>query len=125
MFSKETYRNRRDELKKQVESGIILLPGNNNSPMSYKDNPYHFRQDSSFLYYFGLDEPGLAGVIDVDNDEEIIFGDDVAIEDIIWMGPLPKLVDKAGKVDVVVTDDGLVTTTSTFPALSTSFGRGP
>jgi len=103
MFSKETYRNRRNELKKMVESGIILLPGNNNSPMSYKDNPYHFRQDSSFLYYFGLDEPGLAGVIDVDNDEEIIFGDDVAIEDIIWMGPLPKLVDKAEKIGVAVT----------------------
>jgi Xaa-Pro aminopeptidase len=103
MFNKQIYRNRRDELKKNVESGIILLPGNNNSSMNYKDNPYHFRQDSSFLYYFGLDEPGLTGIIDIDNDEEIIFGDDVAIEDIIWMGPLPKLVDKAEKVDVVVT----------------------
>ncbi len=103
MFSKETYRNRRDELKKRVESGIILLPGNNDSSMNYKDNAYHFRQDSSFLYYFGLDEPGLTGIIDIDNNEEIIFGDDVAIEDIIWTGPLPKLADKAEKVDVAVT----------------------
>lgn len=103
MFSKETYKNRRDELKKKVESGVILLPGNNNSPMNYSDNAYHFRQDSSFLYYFGIDEPGLTGVIDIDNDEEIIFGDDVAIEDIIWTGPLPKLAGKAEKVDVTVT----------------------
>jgi len=104
MFSKENYRNRRDELKKRVESGIILLPGNNDSSMNYKDNAYHFRQDSSFLYYFGLDEPGLTGIIDIDNNEEIIFGDDVAIEDIIWTGPLPKLADKAEKVDVAVTN---------------------
>jgi len=100
MFSKETYQKRRDVLKKRIKSGVILLPGNNLSPMNYEDNTYHFRQDSSFLYYFGIDEPGVFGVIDIDNDEEIIFGDDVAIEDIIWTGPLPKLKDKAKKVNV-------------------------
>ncbi|MDZ7859082.1 MAG: aminopeptidase P family protein [Candidatus Krumholzibacteriota bacterium] len=100
MFYIETYRDRRNGLKKKVESGIILLPGNNDAPMNYTANTYHFRQDSSFLYYFGIDEPGLTGIIDIDNDEEFIFGDDVAIEDIIWTGPLPKLAGKAKKAGV-------------------------
>lgn len=100
MFSPETYQKRRDQLKKLMGSGVLLFPGNNEAPMNYPANPYHFRQDSSFLYYFGIDEPGLAGVIDVDNDTEIIFGDDVAIEDIIWTGPLPVLAEKAGKANI-------------------------
>jgi len=100
MFSQKTYQNRRDTLKKNMKSGVILFPGNNHSPMNYEDNTYHFRQDSTFLYYFGIDEPGLFGIIDVDNDEEIILGDDVAIEDIIWTGPLPKLKVKAEEVNI-------------------------
>jgi len=100
MFSPEIYQKRRDELKKKMETGVLFFPGNNETPMNYPANPYHFRQDSSFLYYFGIDEPGLTGVIDVDNDEEIIFGDDVAIEDIIWTGPLPKLTDKAARFNI-------------------------
>jgi len=103
MFSTKTYRDRRNGLKEKVESGVILLPGNNDAPMNYPANTYHFRQDSSFLYYFGIDEPGLTGIIDIDNDEEIIFGDDVAIEDIIWTGPLPKLAGKAEKAGVAKT----------------------
>lgn len=103
MFNKETYQKRRDTLKKKIKSGVILIPGNNHSPMNYDDNTYHFRQDSSFLYYFGIDEPGLFGIIDVDNNEDIIFGDDVAIEDIIWTGFLPKLKDKAAKVNITKT----------------------
>jgi len=103
MFSKEIYQKRRDSLKKEIQSGVLLFPGNNHSPMNYEDNTYHFRQDSSFLYYFGIDEPGLFGVIDVDNNEEFIFGNDVAIEDIIWTGPLPKLKDKAQKINVAKT----------------------
>lgn len=100
MFKKQIYQKRRDILKKRIKSGVIMFPGNNHSPMNYPDNPYHFRQDSCFLYYFGLDEPGLFSIIDIDDNKELIFGDDVAMEDIIWTGPLPKLKDKAEKVGV-------------------------
>ena len=100
MFSPETYQKRRDQLKKLMGTGVLLFPGNNDAPMNYPANTYHFRQDSSFLYYFGIDEPGLTGIIDVDNDSEIIYGDDVAIEDIIWTGPLPGLAEKAKKVNI-------------------------
>ena len=74
--------------------------GNDESPMNYQGNPYHFRQDSSFLYFFGLDSPGFAGVIDVDENRDIIFGDDLDIEDIIWMGAQPSLQERAEKVGV-------------------------
>ena len=77
MFSKETYTQRRAELKRRVGSGLILLLGNDEVGMNYADNTYHFRQDSSFLYYFGLHYAGLNAVIDVDNDEYIIFGDEL------------------------------------------------
>ncbi len=76
MFSKQTYLSRRNELKRLVGSGVIILFGNNESPCNYPSNAYSpFRQDSSFLYYFGLAQPGLVGVIDVDNDSELLFGD--------------------------------------------------
>jgi len=91
MFSKEVYVKRRNNLRKSVKSGIILLLGNNESPMNYPANGYHFRQDSNFLYFFGLDIPGLAGIIDVDNGVDYLFGNDVDIEDIIWMGPQKKM----------------------------------
>ncbi|MBD3178797.1 MAG: M24 family metallopeptidase [Candidatus Latescibacteria bacterium] len=100
MFSPERYQERREQLRKLIGSGVLLFPGNNEMPMNYPANPYHFRQDSSFLYYFGIDEPGLTGIIDADNGSEMIFGDDVAIEDIIWTGPLPLLADKAEKVGI-------------------------
>ncbi len=100
MFDRKIYQKRRDGLKKQMGSGVLLFPGNNDAPMNYPANPYHFRQDSCFLYYFGIDEPGLTGVIDVDKGDEIIFGDDVSMDDIIWTGPLPKLEDKAEKVKI-------------------------
>ena len=87
MFDKNTYIARRKSLKNKNLSGDGLILGNVESPMNYRDNTYHFRQDSSFLYFFGLNFPGLAGVIDFDSGEEFIFGDDVDIEDIIWMGP--------------------------------------
>ena len=77
MFSAETYINRRIALKEKVSEGLILLLGNVDVPMNYADNTYHFRQDSSFLYFFGLDFQGLAGVIDVNSGEEFIFGNDV------------------------------------------------
>ncbi len=95
MFAKETYVERRKKLKETVGSGIILLPGNGESPMNYTDNPYHFRQDSSFLYYFGLDQPDLTGFIDIDNDKEIIFGNDLTVDDIVWMGVKPTVSERA------------------------------
>lgn len=95
MFNTQTYIERRNQLRKKLSGGLILLLGNCDVPMNYTDNTYYFRQDSSFLYFFGLDFQNLAGIIDVDSGEEIIFGDDVRIEDIIWMGPQISLKEKA------------------------------
>jgi Xaa-Pro aminopeptidase len=100
MFEASVYKQRRKRLKEQIGSGLALFLGNEESPMNYPSNPYHFRQDSSFLYFFGLDHPGLAGLVDVEEDKDIIFGDDVTIEDIIWMGDQPLLRDRAVKAGV-------------------------
>lgn len=94
MFSATVYIERRKKLKKLFSNGILIFTGNTELPMNYPANIYHFRQDSSFLYFFGLDEPGLGAIIDIDDDKEIIFGDDVDIEDVIWTGPLPLLSEK-------------------------------
>jgi len=104
MFNRETYIDRRQKLKQKISDGIILLLGNVDSPMNYADNTYYFRQDSSFLYFFGLDFQKLAAVIDSETGEEIIFGDDVEIEDIIWMGPQIALKEKAEKVGISKTE---------------------
>ncbi|MFZ2054167.1 MAG: aminopeptidase P family protein [Candidatus Aminicenantales bacterium] len=100
MFERAVYTQRRNVLKKQVRSGLLLFPGNEESPMNYPANTYPFRQDSSFLYFFGLDTPGVAAVIDVDAGTETIFGDDITLEDVIWMGDLPKIKDRAAAVGV-------------------------
>lgn len=100
MFSPETYIQRRKKLKEKVTDGIILILGNRDSAMNCRDNVYHFRQDSSFIYFFGLDFQNLAGVIDIDSGEEILFGDDFTLDDIIWMGPQEKLQEKAARVGV-------------------------
>lgn len=100
MFSAATYTGRRNLLKSKALKGIAIFPGNNESPMNYPDNTYHFRQDSNFLYFFGLDFPGLAAVIDFDSGEDLLFGDDATIAEIIWMGPQILLKDKAEKVGV-------------------------
>lgn len=100
MFKKEVYTDRRNSLRKLIGSGLILLPGNNDSPMNYPANGYRFRQDSTFLYFFGLNHAGLAGVIDVDNNKDIVFGDDVEIDDIIWTGYLPTIKDNASHTGV-------------------------
>ncbi|MCE6988493.1 aminopeptidase P family protein [Dyadobacter sp. CY323] len=100
MFSKETYIQRRQLLKRKIGSGLILLLGNEESGMNYRDNVYPFRQDSTFLYYFGLDVASIHAVIDIDNDQEIIFGNELTIDDIVWTGPKEALVDKAAKVGV-------------------------
>ncbi|MBP5498553.1 MAG: aminopeptidase P family protein [Muribaculaceae bacterium] len=102
MFSKETYIARRCELKKLVGDGLILLFGNNESPANYPANAYYpFRQDSSFLYFFGQNRDGLVGVIDVDSDTETLIGDDIDIEDIVWMGFVPSVKDLAEEVGVM------------------------
>ena len=101
MYSKETYVSRRAELKKLVKSGVIILFGNNNSPANFPNNGYHpFRQDSSFLYYFGQNRDGLVGVIDVDNDIETLIGDDISIDDIVWYGSVESVHDMAVQVGV-------------------------
>ena len=101
MFEKETYIRRRAQLKKLVGSGVVVLFGNNESPANYPANGYApFRQDSSFLYYFGQHRDGLVGVIDIDNDEEWLFGDDIDVEDIVWMGYTPSVADLAAEVGV-------------------------
>lgn len=95
MFNSEVYSGRRNELRKKIKSGLALFIGNVESPMNYPSNTYHFRQDSDFLYFFGLDIPGFAGVIDFDSGKDIIFGNDVDMDDIIWMGPQPTVKELA------------------------------
>ncbi len=100
MFNKETYQDRRKRLASLVKSGLLLFPGNGWVPYNYPANPFHFRQDSSFLYYFGLNQAGLFGVVDADTGESYLFGDDVDMDDIIWMGPQESISDRAGSVGV-------------------------
>ncbi|HET56680.1 MAG TPA: aminopeptidase P family protein [Ignavibacteria bacterium] len=100
MFSANTYVERRNILKEKVGSGLLLIPGNEEAPMNYPANSYTYRQDSTFLYYFGLDRDGLFAVIDIDNNKDIIFGYDYTIDDIVWMGPQPKIAESAQKVGV-------------------------
>lgn len=104
MFSKETYIRRRAELKKLVGNGVIILFGNNEAPANYPANAYApMRQDSSFLYYFGQHRDGLVGVIDIDNDTETLYGDDIDVEDIVWMGFTPSVADLAEEVGITKT----------------------
>lgn len=101
MFDKQTYIRRRTQLKEEVGHGIIILFGNNNSPANGPYNGYHpFRQDSSFLYYFGQNRDGLVGVIDIDNDQEKLIGDDIDIEDIVWFGSVDSVKDMAAQVGI-------------------------
>ena len=104
MFAKEVYVSRRATLLAKMreagQSGLILFVGNAEAPAQYKDNCYKWRQDSSWLYYWGLDEPLMAAVMSIDSGEEILFADDVEIDDIIWMGPQPSVESKAASVGV-------------------------
>ena len=100
MFDTKVYVQRREALKKKLKSGIALFLGNNESPMNYPANTFAYRQDSSFLYYWGLDAPNFAALIDVDNNRNIIFGDDFEVDDIIWMGPQPTVAEQAKAVGV-------------------------
>lgn len=100
MFSKETYMQRRDALKKRLGSGVYLFIGNDEQGMNYEGNTFRYRQDSTFLYYFGLSFAGLSAIIDIDQDKTIIFGDELTIDDIIWMGTQPTLRERCARVGV-------------------------
>ena len=100
MFDRQVYISRRKRLLESLKEGVVLLLGNSEASCNYPDNQYQFRQDSSFLYFFGLDKPDLAAVLDVESGEEVVFGDDVDIDDIIWMGPQPLIADEAAAVGV-------------------------
>src|SRR5690606_25391446 len=82
------------DLMQAKGKGVLLFPGATDQPMNYKGNTYPFRQDSSFLYYFGLSQPGLAGIIDADAGESILVGQDADIEDVVWMGPQPSMDER-------------------------------
>ena len=103
MFAKETYVQRRAGLKKAVGQGLLLFLGNDEQGLNYEDNTFRYRQDSSFLYYFGLNFAGLNAVIDIDEDREIIFGDELSIDYIVWMGTQPTLHEKAAAVGITET----------------------
>ena len=103
MFSKETYIQRRRTLQQEMKSGLLVFLGNKESGMNYADNTYRFRQDSSFLYYFGLDCADLAAIIDVDEDREIVFGNELTIDDIVWTGMQPTLKETCEKVGIFMT----------------------
>lgn len=100
MFDPLIYQNRRKALRSKVQEGIILILGNNEAPSNYPDNTYKYRQDSSFLYFFGHAHPGYAGILDVDEGDDYFFGNDVDMDDIIWMGPQSSVKDLAAKVGV-------------------------
>ncbi len=100
MFKKDVYTQRRNGLREKMSSGLVLFPGHPDSPMNAPANIYHFRQDSTFLYYFGLDFPNIIGILDIDNNEDYLFADDVELDDIIWMGPQETLKENGQNVGV-------------------------
>jgi Xaa-Pro aminopeptidase len=111
MFDAKIYQARRAKLQQQFKHGLLLFLGNNDSPMNYTDNTFHFRQDSSFLYYWGVDDPELAAVVDVDAGTHTIYGNDFTIDDIVWRGPQPTIAERAAKAGVsnTATRDDLAT----------------
>ncbi|MCR5313751.1 MAG: aminopeptidase P N-terminal domain-containing protein [Bacteroidaceae bacterium] len=100
MFAKQVYVERRQTLKKKLGNGLVIIFGNNDAPTNYPGNTYRFRQDSTFLYYFGQKREGLVGIIDIDNDKEYLIGDDIDIDDIIWFGYVPSVAELGKQVGV-------------------------
>lgn len=105
LFDKQVYTHRREQIRKDVKSGILLFIGNTEASFNYPSNTYAFRQDSNFLYFFGLDLYDLVGVIDVDANKDYIFGNDVDMDDIIWMGPQESIAELSAKVGVSHSDN--------------------
>ena len=102
MFDKQVYIKRRKSLHEKLNKGILLFPGNGDSAMNYKDNTYHFRQDSTFLYFFGIDAPGYTGVIDLDEGKDVLYGDELGIDDIIWVGAQVSVREQASEVGIQI-----------------------
>lgn len=100
MFDATVYRQRRDRLRAQFSSGLLLFPGSPEAPANYLDNTYPFRQDSSFLYYFGIDAPDLAALIDVEDGRDVVFGNDFTVDEIVWRGPQPRIAERAALAGV-------------------------
>ena len=105
MFQRTTYFKRRARLLESMDAGLILLLGNEESPMNYRDNPYPFRQDSSFLYYTGLDRPHLALLLDIDEGHATLFGEEATLDHVVWMGPQPSLLEQADSRGIEHTAD--------------------
>ena len=103
MFKKDCYIERRNRLRKKIKSGLVLIPGNSEVPVNYPANTGHFRQDSNFLYFFGLNQPDYVGVLDVEADNDCIYGNDYSLDDIIWMGNVPSLREQAEQVGITST----------------------
>jgi Xaa-Pro dipeptidase len=103
VFSTKIYVQRRNILKERMKSGLLLFLGNEESPMNYKDNTFSFRQDSTFLYYWGIDSPSLAAVLDLDESREVIFGEDPTVDEIVWTGPQKSIREKGARVGVTET----------------------
>jgi len=103
MFDPAVYRERRTRLRKDVGAGLIVLLGNDEVGMNYAGNTYHFRQDSTFLYFFAVDQPGLAATLDVDEGVDTLFGDDLTVADIVWSGPQPTTADRGKQGGVTST----------------------
>ncbi len=100
MFDTHTYVERRRRLAEQMKTGLLLFWGNEESPMNYASNHYPFKQDSSFLYFFGLDYPGLVAVIDLDEGTQTVFGDDLTVEEVVWQGTQPTLKKRCERVGI-------------------------
>jgi Xaa-Pro aminopeptidase len=105
LFDRQVYIQRRKQLQSKLTNGLVLLLGNEDSSMNYKDNCFPFRQDSTFLYYIGIDQPGLAAIIDLDENKEILFGENASIDDIIWTGPQPLVQELAESVGIGASDN--------------------
>lgn len=100
LFPAQVYENRRNHFMQSMTGGIVIMPGNNESPMNYPSNTFHFRQDSNFLYFFGLNISNIAAIIDIDSQTATLYGNDFTIDSIIWMGPQPKMTELAERVGV-------------------------
>src|SRR5579872_5058446 len=120
MFEKSVYQGRRAKLKQELGKVLVLLLGNEESSMNYKDNLYPFRQDSSFLYFFGMDSPGLSAIIDIEQDREVVFGNDLSLDDIVWTGPQPSLAEQAAPAGIGDTRPSA----ALAPELATARGAG-
>ena len=100
MFNESAYLQRRNRLRSEIASGIILLLGNEESPMNYADNTYHFRQDSSFLYFFGINRPGLFAILDTEKGTDTVYGEDYTVEDFVWRGKQPTILEEGSLAGV-------------------------